>query len=88
MKFLYKKILDLRFVHLTFVLIFTYSLIVQADDTNVIYNKKSGKVLSVGKSEYINWQKIDDTSSAITYTGDWGTFVGNAGFKSTEHFSK
>jgi len=88
MKFIYKSILDLRFVLLTSLLILANCVPVKAEVINVIYNKKSGKVISVGKPDYINWQKVDDTSSAITYTGDWGTYVGNAGFKSTEHFSK
>lgn len=66
----------------------TSSLLIQTDAANVIYNKNSGKVLSVGKTEYANWQKFDDNNAAITYTGDWGTYSGNPGYNSTEHFAK
>jgi beta-galactosidase len=53
----------------------------------VLYNKMSGKVLSAGNQEYLNWIKVDDTHSSITYTGGWGEFEGNPGYQSTEHFS-
>lgn len=76
-----------KFLFLFLLLIITDNLLAQGT-TNVIYNKNSGKVLSVGKIEYVNWQKLDDTNAAITYTGSWGSFSGNPGYNNTEHFSK
>jgi len=31
---------------------------------------------------------LDDDDAAITYTGTWGTWSGNPGYKSTEHYSE
>lgn len=63
------------------------SSVLDESSTYVIFNKKSEKVLAAGNNVLLDWTKVDDTDPAITYTGDWGTHVGNPGFKNTEHFS-
>jgi len=60
-----------------------------ANAGTIIYNKNSGKVLSVGKTELVNWKKIDDTNtSMITYTGNWGSGSYDQGYNNTEHFAQ
>jgi|GEM_PF-77566 len=53
----------------------------------VIYNQNSKKVLDIGEIVNLSWKKVDDTDASITYTGGWGTFAGNPGYKSTEHYA-
>ncbi len=53
----------------------------------ILYNQTSQKVLDVGKKLIAEWKKVDDTDVSITYSGSWGTYSGNPGYKSTEHFS-
>lgn len=80
--------------NLNLVLVFLLSFIsvnafALADAGTIIYNKNSGKVLSVGKTELVNWKKIDDTNtSMITYTGNWGSGSYDQGYNNTEHFAK
>jgi len=58
------------------------------ESVNVIYNKNSGKVLSVGQPINATWKKIDDTNTSfITYSGGWGTWTGNPGYQNTEHYA-
>lgn len=57
------------------------------DASYVIYNRKTKQVLDVGKNVILNWKKVDDKDASITYTGGWDLFLGNPGYKKTEHFS-
>ncbi|MFA5330041.1 MAG: glycoside hydrolase family 2 TIM barrel-domain containing protein [Prolixibacteraceae bacterium] len=59
----------------------------KSDDSFALYNRYSGKVLGSGSQILANWKKTDDTDASIVYTGGWGTYHGNPGFQSTEHFA-
>lgn len=56
-------------------------------DSFALYNRYSGKVLGSGSQILANWKKTDDTDASIVYSGGWGTYRGNPGFQSTEHFA-
>lgn len=43
-------------------------------------------LLRVGQP--VEWQKVDNTNANITYDSNWGTWEGNPGYLSTEHFSE
>lgn len=57
------------------------------DGTFALYNRSSGKVLGSGSQILANWKKTDDTDVAVVYSGGWGTFRGNPGYRGTEHFA-
>ena len=57
------------------------------DPTYIIYNKNSKKVLDVGKKVIVKWTKVDDDDASITYTGGWGVWHSNPGYKNSEHAS-
>ncbi len=59
----------------------------KSDDSFALYNRYSGKVLGSGSQILANWKKTDDTDASIVYSGGWGTYRGNPGFQSTEHFA-
>ena len=90
MKFKTQCLFLLGFLNVFLLPVISGSLFAQ-EVTSVVYNKNSGKVLTAGKSELLNWKKIDDSDKTfITYTGGWGSCISancNPGYNSSEHFS-
>ena len=53
----------------------------------IMYNESSKKVLDIGTNTIVNWTKVDDSDASIVYTGGWGIYNSNPGYKNSEHAS-